>query len=265
MFEPGLMTDRGVEQLRASGLSRTFRGSALGRDFSRGEVHAVRGFDLDVSRGSFTVIAGPSGCGKTTLLKLLAGLEKPDAGEVIFAGDADGPPKPRFGFMFQDARLLPWLTVEENLLLAFPPRSGQKAREEIARTLSLVGLDGWKDAYPRKLSGGMAQRAALARALCRKPQILLLDEPFGALDAFTRSRLRQELDQLWRDLAITVILVTHDIEEAVFFADRVILMISGELAGEIPIDLPRPRSRRARDFQACCSLIESAIGGEEIK
>jgi ABC-type nitrate/sulfonate/bicarbonate transport system ATPase subunit len=247
-----------MSELRASGLSRVFRAVA-------GEVHAVRDFDLAVSRGSFTVIAGPSGCGKTTLLKLLAGLEKPDAGEIIF------PNKPRFGFMFQDARLLPWLTVEENLRLAFPSRSGQKAREEIAQTLNLVGLGGWKDAYPRTHSGGMAQRAARARALCRKPQILLLDEPFGALDAFTRTRLRQELERLWRDLAITVILVTHDIEEAVFFADRVILMRAGALEGEIPVDLPRPRSRHTQDFQNCCSLIESemsrdsAISGEEKK
>jgi sulfonate transport system ATP-binding protein len=160
--------------------------------------------------------------------------------------------------MFQDARLLPWLTVAENLSLAFS-HPGPQTNSEIDTMLNLVGLISWKDSYPRKLSGGMAQRTALARALCRKPRVLLLDEPFGALDAFTRSRLRQELDELWRSLGMTVILVTHDIEEAVFLADRVILMKAGRLEGELALDLPRPRDRHSARFRDYCREIERGI------
>jgi ABC-type nitrate/sulfonate/bicarbonate transport system ATPase subunit len=220
----------------------------------------VRDFTREIPLGSFTVIVGPSGCGKTTLLKLIAGLEKPDAGEVFFSGESGGASRPRFGFMFQDARLLPWLTVRENLLLAFGPGEAKRAREEAGEILGLVGLAGWEDAYPRTLSGGMAQRAALARALCRKPLALLLDEPFGALDAFTRTRLRRELDAIWKNLGMTVILVTHDIEEAVELADRVLIMKQGGLEGEMSVELARPRRRRSHEFQEYCAAIEKGIG-----
>jgi ABC-type nitrate/sulfonate/bicarbonate transport system ATPase subunit len=237
-------------KLSIRGLSRTFRNG--GR-----EVRAVCGLDLEIPAGSFTVIVGPSGCGKTTFLRLLAGLEKADAGRIAFDGPVQPPNRSRFGFMFQDARLLPWLTVEENLRLAFPPKTGGDA--EISRFLHLVGLEGGGKTYPRRLSGGMAQRAALARALCRKSEILLLDEPFGALDAFTRSRLRRDLDELWRSLRVTVILVTHDIEEAVYLADRIILMKEGRIKGEFPITLPRPRDQRGVEFQDLCRLIEDSL------
>jgi sulfonate transport system ATP-binding protein len=167
--------------------------------------------------------------------------------------------------MFQDARLLPWLTVEENLRLAFPPRSGNHAAEEIEKNLNMLGLAGWKNAYPRKLSGGMAQRAALARALCRKPRILLLDEPFGALDAFTRARLRLELAELWRSLHITVVLVTHDIEEAVFFADRIILMKNGERREERIVNMARPRDLHAPEFQRLCADVELDLAETDLE
>jgi sulfonate transport system ATP-binding protein len=234
------------------GLSRSFRNG--GR-----EVRAVRGLDLDVPSGSFTVIVGPSGCGKTTFLRLLAGLETADAGRIDFDGPVRPPNRSRFGFMFQDARLLPWLTVEENLRLALPPKAGPEGAAETARLLRLVGLEGGEKTYPRRLSGGMAQRAALARALCRKSEILLLDEPFGALDAFTRSRLRRDLDALWKALHVTVILVTHDIEEAVFLADRIILMKDGSIEGEVRVSLPRPRDQRGPEFQDLCRYIEGRI------
>jgi sulfonate transport system ATP-binding protein len=233
--------------------------SGLGRGFRTvgGEVQAVRDLGLAIPAGSFTVIVGPSGCGKTTFLRLLAGLEAADTGRIEFDGPVRPPNRSRFGFMFQDARLLPWLTVEENLRLAFPPKTEDPA--EIDRLLRLVGLEGRKKAYPRQLSGGMAQRAALARALCRKSEILLLDEPFGALDAFTRSRLRRDLDELWRSLKVTVILVTHDIEEAVYLADRIILMKEGSVKGEFPIALPRPRDQRGPGFQDLCRRIEDSL------
>jgi ABC-type nitrate/sulfonate/bicarbonate transport system ATPase subunit len=239
-------------KLSVKGLGRTFRNG--GR-----EVQAVRSLDLAIPAGSFTVIVGPSGCGKTTFLRLLAGLESADAGQIDFDGPVRPPNRSRFGFMFQDARLLPWLTVEENLRLALPPKAGAQGAGEIARLLRLVGLEGGERIYPRRLSGGMAQRVALARALCRKSEILLLDEPFGALDAFTRSRLRRDLDELWKSLNVTVILVTHDIEEAVFLADRVIRMKNGSIEGEVPVSLPRPRDQRSPEFQDLCRYIEDRM------
>ncbi|MHB9291733.1 sulfonate transport system ATP-binding protein [Hollandina sp. SP2] len=247
MAEP---SPRGTLSIR--GLSRTFRNQDK-------EVQAVRGIDLVIPAGSFTVIVGPSGCGKTTFLRLVAGLESADSGEIDLGSPVQGPSHSRFGFMFQDPRLLPWLTVEENLRLAFPSKADPKREAEIDHLLGLVGLDGWKRAYPRRLSGGMAQRAALARALCRNPEILLLDEPFGALDGFTRTRLRRDLDKLWKSLHVTVILVTHDIEEAVYLADRVIRMKDGGIKGCFDIALPRPREPRSGNFQNLCRLIEEAL------
>jgi sulfonate transport system ATP-binding protein len=240
----------GAGKVSISGLGRTFYND--GR-----EIRAVRDLNLTIPGGSFTVIVGPSGCGKTTFLRLLAGLETADTGRIEFDGPVAYPNRSRFGFMFQDARLLPWLTVEENLRLAFPPKTGGAG--EIDRLLRLVGLEGREKTYPRRLSGGMAQRAALARALCRKAEILLLDEPFGALDAFTRSRLRRDLDELWRSLNVTVILVTHDIEEAVYLADRIILMKEGGVKGEFPISLSRPRDQRGPEFQNLCRRIEDSL------
>jgi ABC-type nitrate/sulfonate/bicarbonate transport system ATPase subunit len=211
------------------------------------------------------VIVGRSGCGKTTLLKCIAGLETPDAGVLDFDGVG------RQGFMFQDPRLLPWLTVEENLRLAFPPpRKNTRARGDVERTirelLALVGLAGRERAYPRQLSGGMAQRASLARCLCRKPELLLLDEPLSALDAFTRKRLREELGRLWAGLGLTIILVTHDIEEAVYLGDTVYLMEAGGMTGRFPVDAAplraRPRDYRSAAFQDCCRRIEDALNRE---
>jgi ABC-type nitrate/sulfonate/bicarbonate transport system ATPase subunit len=245
-----------MDELRICRLSRTF--TAAGGT----GIAAVKELNLTVPRGSFTVILGASGCGKTTLLKLIAGLEKPDGGTLVFAGNEGGEGRggalPRIGFMFQDARLLPWLTVEENLRLAFR-RGGPEREAEINGVLDLVGLGAWKTLYPRKLSGGMAQRAALARALCRKPRLLLLDEPFGSLDALTRTRLRRELDELWRTLHITVILVTHDIEEAVYLGDRVVLMRKGGVGEELPVSLDRPRECRGGEFQEYCRIIEAGL------
>jgi ABC-type nitrate/sulfonate/bicarbonate transport system ATPase subunit len=214
---------------------------------------------LNIEAGTFTVILGRSGCGKTTLLKLIAGLEKAGAGTVKFPVTA----APKFGFMFQDPRLLPWLTVEQNLALAFPRPKNKKEKqlvhEEIQKVLSMVGLEERALSWPRQLSGGMAQRAALARCLCRKPDILLLDEPLSSLDAFTRTRLRHELDRLWRELDLTVILVTHDIEEAVFLGSRVLLMEGGAMKNEFDIALPRSRDCHGAEFQEYCRKIEDKI------
>lgn len=239
-------------EIAIKGLGRTFRSGVT-------EIQAVKNLDLKVKAGSFTAVVGESGCGKTTLLRIIAGLEKQDAGEVVFLsppGAVGGTP--RFGFMFQDARLLPWLTVEANLKLAFPPKDPE-SDAEIRRTLHLVGLGDWRTSYPRKLSGGMAQRAALARALCRKPDILLLDEPFGALDAITRGRLRKDLDHIWRKIGITVLFVTHDIEEAVYLSDRVVIMKTGSIRREFPVPLEHPKDYRSDKFQTLCRHIEDAM------
>jgi ABC-type nitrate/sulfonate/bicarbonate transport system ATPase subunit len=252
--------------LHIRGLCRTFHigGTA---------VEAVKKLNLSIGEGTFTAIVGHSGCGKTTLLRLISGLEKADAGTVTFdEGFSDKHGKGgNFGFMFQDARLLPWLSVEENLRLAFPPehkserksarKSERKAAQdaEIEKLLRLVGLAEWKKVYPKRLSGGMAQRIALVRALCRKPRVLLLDEPFGALDSFTRSHLREEMNKLWASLNLTVLLVTHDIEEAVYLADKIILMKDGAVDDEITVTLPRPRRHRSPAFQELCRVIEEKM------
>jgi ABC-type nitrate/sulfonate/bicarbonate transport system ATPase subunit len=214
-------------------------------------VRALNGFSLELTRGSFTAVAGKSGCGKTTLLKCVAGLEKPDSGAV------EWDRTPAIGFMFQDPRLLPWLTVEGNLRLALPQTPPLPIIKE---ALALVGLDGWEKAYPAQLSGGMAQRASLARCLCRKPELLLLDEPLSALDFFTRLHLRRELAEIRERLGLTVTLVTHDIEEAVYLGDRVVLMESGALAAEFAVPLARPRDYHDGAFQNLCAEIEQKAG-----
>jgi len=239
---------------------------SLSKSYSvpRGKIiHALRDCSLDIASGSFTVFIGKSGSGKTTLLKLIAGLEQPDLGVVEFSSKQDDGTVPKLGFMFQDPRLLPWLSVEQNLVLAFPPikSKAEKAavQNEIVRILSLTGLSGRTTSLPHELSGGMAQRVALARCLCRNPAVLLLDEPLCSLDTFNRLHLRDELEKLRQQLGLTVILVTHDIEEAVFFADRIFLLNEGKLDGEIPIPLKRPRDYRSSEFQEHCRKIESTL------
>ena len=243
-------------------------------------IHALRNCSLKIESGSFTVIAGRSGCGKTTLLKLIAGLEQPDSGAVEFSPLSGFPVESvlstgkllstkKLGFMFQDPRLLPWKSVEQNLALAFPrPRNkAEKAdlKEEIRRALVLTGLSDRAESWPRELSGGMAQRVALARCLCRKPEILLLDEPLSSLDAFTRIRLREELEKLWQHLDLTVILVTHDIEDVVFFGERIFLMNEGTAENEITISLSRPRDYHSAEFQEYCRIIEDAVCKKEFQ
>jgi ABC-type nitrate/sulfonate/bicarbonate transport system ATPase subunit len=240
--------------LHIDGLGKTF--------LPKGKtIRALDGFSLKIEAFSFTAIVGKSGCGKTTLLKCVAGLEQPDSGTLCFAGG-------KIGIVFQDPRLLPWLAVEGNLALALPGRLSsffkkspektieqtEETKEMIKETLALVGLEGWAKAYPRQLSGGMAQRVSLARCLCRKPDLLLLDEPLSALDSFTRSRLRKELERICRGR--TVILVTHDIEEAVYLGDRVVLMDKGKVKSEFAVTLKRPRDYRDRAFQELCAGIE---------
>ena len=211
----------------------------------------LRNLSLNIRGGEALAIVGPSGCGKTTLLRLLAGLEPADGGQVLIDGQEVSGVGTERAVIFQEPRLLPWLSVRDNisfgLELRGQPRSA--ARERAERFLRLVGLAGFEDAWPRQLSGGMAQRVGIARALAVQPEILLLDEPFGALDAMTKLTMQEELTRIWQEQAVTIVLVTHDLEEAIFLADRVLVMSRDRNAPRlIDIALPRPRDRSHPDF-----------------
>lgn len=212
----------------------------------------LRGINLNIRSGETLAIVGASGSGKTTLLRVLAGLEDPDAGEVLIDGKLTRGVGTDRAVIFQEPRLLPWLTVLDNVGFGLETRglSRGQARDRARRYVQLVGLQQFEDAYPRQLSGGMAQRVGIARALAVQPEILLLDEPLGALDAMTKISMQQELARIWRDEDVTTVLVTHDLEEAIYLADR-ILILPREKGGEprlIEIDLPRPRDRSASAF-----------------
>ena len=215
------------------------------------EVRALHDVSFQVMEREFVSLVGPSGCGKSTLLRILGGLEKDYEGECVLRGEKIRKAGLDRGIVFQEARLLPWLTVEENLEFALPAGRAAERHERIARYLRLVGMADFGRAYPGQLSGGMAQRVAIARALINQPQMLLLDEPFGALDALTRLRLQQEILSIWMNEKMTMFMVTHDIEEAVYLSDRVLLMSErpGTVKKEFSIDLARPRERGDARFQ----------------
>jgi ABC-type nitrate/sulfonate/bicarbonate transport system ATPase subunit len=230
----------------------------------QGKFLALDGFSLSVAAGEFVAIAGASGCGKSTLLRLIAGLDEPDRGAILVDGKPVVGPGLDRGLIFQEHRLMPWLTVEQNIALPLQNTRIGKAenRALIAEHILLVGLAGFEKAYPRQLSGGMAQRAAIARGLVTRPEILLLDEPFGALDALTRVRLQTELQRIWMTERITMVLVTHDVEEAVFLADRVVVMTPrpGRIKAVQRIDVARPRDRVSADFVAHKAAILRSLG-----
>jgi NitT/TauT family transport system ATP-binding protein len=210
-------------------------------------VSALSGVDLDVVEGELLVLLGPSGCGKTTLLRILGGLIEPSEGTLRFAGyGGDGGGRADLGFVFQEDNLLPWRTVAENVELPLQLRKVPRSerRETVARMLELVGLEGAANALPRQLSGGMRQRASIARALSFDPRMLLMDEPFGALDAQTRDQLNVELQRLWMASRKTIVLVTHSIPEAVFLGERVVVMASspGRVIDVVTPGFERPRS-----------------------
>ena len=212
----------------------------------RGDVFALEDVSFGVRPGEFLCIVGPSGCGKTTLLRLLSGLLPPNRGEVRFNGEKLTAPRAEIGLVFQNANLMPWRSVWENVRLPLEisgRADAPDAADAIRRALKLVGLTEFSHSHPHELSGGMQQRVAIARTLVHQPQVLLLDEPFGALDALTRENLNLELTNLWRELGATVVMVTHNIREAVFLADRVLVLSPrpGRLTAAIPVDIPRPR------------------------
>ncbi|HXJ80649.1 MAG TPA: ABC transporter ATP-binding protein [Candidatus Methylomirabilis sp.] len=225
--------------ISVTGLEKTYvtRGRAL--------VPALAGISLDIHTGEFVTIVGQSGCGKTTLLKILAGLIPRSAGHVSLRGDPVNGPSRDIGIVFQDPVLLPWRTVLRNVRLPAEVLGLDAARSTTRATelLALVGLEGFEDKYPHELSGGMRQRVAIARALVHDPSLLLMDEPFGALDAMTREFMNLELLRIWQQSGKTVVFITHSIPEAVFLADRVVVMSArpGRVQEIVSVDLPRPR------------------------
>ncbi|MDB5648847.1 MAG: Sulfonate transport system ATP-binding protein [Hyphomicrobiales bacterium] len=226
-------------------------------------MHALSDVSLDVATGEIVALIGGSGCGKTTLLRLVSGLEAPTSGTVSVDGEKISAPHPAVGIVFQEPRLLPWLTVAQNIGFGLDhlPKSERDARVDEA--LLRVGLSGYGPRWPRELSGGQAQRAAIVRALVARPKALLLDEPFSALDALTRASLQDHLLGLWDAHRPTLVLVTHDVEEAVALADRVIVLQPkpGRIFAEIRVDLPRPRDRLSHDFAEAEREVLAALDG----
>ncbi|KAA0274311.1 MAG: ABC transporter ATP-binding protein [Acidobacteria bacterium] len=223
-------------KLSVSGVRKVFEGRA-------GEVVALDGVDFEIAEKEFVTVIGTSGCGKSTMLSIIAGLEEESEGEVLVNGEpVHGPGRDR-GVVFQSYTLFPWMTAQKNVEFALHGTKGERA--DIAREhLELVGLEGFADAYPSQLSGGMRQRIAIARALSYKPEVLLMDEPFGALDAQTRQLMQELLTRIWEEHRLTVMFVTHDIDEAVFLSDRVLVMTArpGRIKEDIKLGVERPRT-----------------------
>ena len=241
------MSNAQAELLTVRGVTKRF---AVGDD----EIEALAPIDLSIPKGEFVCMIGASGCGKSTLLRIIAGFEEPTTGEVSIDGKVITGPGSDRGMVFQDYALFPWMTVRQNI--SFGPRQRQLPRAEIDRTtdefVRMVGLERFADRYPNQLSGGMKQRVAIARVLANDANILLMDEPFGALDALTREQLQNELLQIWKRTGVTTIFVTHSVEEAVLLADRVLVMSAGpgRIDSDFRIDLPRPRDVSSPEFNA---------------
>ena len=221
-------------------------------DSSKEDIVALNGFSLDIKAGSFVSLIGPSGCGKSTLLRIIGGLDKATEGSLYLDGKEIKKPGSDRGFAFQGSNLFPWLSVEKNIAFGLKARHIYKDhKDDVKEYINLVGLEGFEKSFPHQLSGGMQQRASLARALVGHPSVLLLDEPLGALDAFTRMNLQHEILSIWKKHNMTMIMVTHDVDEAIYMSDQVVVMSSRPSKVEeiIDINLPRPRARSQDTFQ----------------
>jgi NitT/TauT family transport system ATP-binding protein len=256
--------DRAGPLLSVRAIEKRFRAK------SGDEVHALNRVSVDLADGEFVSVLGPSGCGKTTLLKILAGIVPPSDGTLLLRGAPIAGPQAGMGVVFQSSVLLPWWTVLENVLLPIRvlKRDLTTHRQKARELLALVGLQGFENSYPGELSGGMQQRAAIVRGLIHDPGILLMDEPFGALDAMTRERMNVELQSIWMSTGKTVFFITHSVSEAVFLSDRVLVMSKrpGTLIDDIKVPFPRPRNvdlMSTAEFGDLTRHLRHALGGGE--
>jgi NitT/TauT family transport system ATP-binding protein len=253
-------------KLLVEGVSRVFPG----RDGGPG-VTALQPTDLAIPENDFITLLGPSGCGKSTLLRIVAGLDRPTTGRVLLDGRPVAGPGPERGMVFQSYTLFPWLTVQQNIAYGLTERGvpAAQSREVVAHYIARMGLVGFEAHWPKQLSGGMQQRVAIARALANDPAVLLLDEPFGALDNQTRALMQELLLGIWERDRKTVLFVTHDIEEAIFLASRVLVMSArpGRIKAELAVDLPHPRDYRVKtnpDFTAMKARLTEEIRQEAV-
>ena len=214
-------------------------------------THALTSVSTTMESGEFISLVGPSGCGKSTMLRLIAGLINPTTGKLTVNGEEIEKPAPDRGMMFQKATLFPWLTVKDNIAFSLKMQGKLKGNEDkVENMIKVIGLEDFREDYPAQLSGGMAQRVALVRSLINEPPILLLDEPLGALDAFTRMNMQDEILKIWQEKQQLAVMVTHDVDEAIYMGTRVLVMDAhpGRVIADIPIDLPFPRDRGSREF-----------------
>jgi NitT/TauT family transport system ATP-binding protein len=232
-------------------------GASKAYDTRSGVVHALQDIDLTVQAGEFIAIVGPSGCGKTTLLWSIAGLHRLSSGQISLGSEVITKPNPSVGMMFQEANLLPWRSIRKNIEFPFELRRQRPDPRAIDDLLHRVGLGGFGDKMPRELSGGMQQRASIVRALASDPDVLLMDEPFGALDAFTRDEMNKLVEEIWIEARKTVVLITHSIVEAVFLADKVYIMSArpGRIARIVDIPFARPRPLSLMETRAFFDLV----------
>jgi sulfonate transport system ATP-binding protein len=228
-------------------------------------VVALDGVSLAAREGEILSIVGASGCGKSTLLRIVAGLEREFTGAALVGGEPVAGPGPDRGLVFQEHRLLPWLTVEANVAFGVAHLPREERERTVREHVALVGLSGFEHSYPHQLSGGMSQRVAIARALAARPRVLLLDEPFGALDALTRIQMQEEVLRLWQAERTTLLLVTHDVDEALFLGDRVAVLSSrpGRIRAVLDVDLPRPRDRAGEAFNRLRRAIFRELFGDD--
>jgi ABC-type nitrate/sulfonate/bicarbonate transport system ATPase subunit len=254
-------TARGTSAIVVRHLEKTY--ASANRNGSVTETHALSDINLDIAAGEFICIIGASGCGKSTLLRIVAGFETLTSGELLVMGKPVSGPGPDRGMVFQDYALFPWLSVAQNI--AYGPRQAKRSKDEIAtlteRYLDIVGLQKFRTRFPHELSGGMKQRVAIARVLANDPAVILMDEPFGALDAITRAGLQESLLDIWEAARKTILFITHSVDEAVSLADRVIVLSPhpGRVKLELPIALPRPRDIASVEYNHYKRIMLDAI------